>query len=80
MGLGVSNLFAILFSQALDTFPRKKNDISVLLIMGLVGGAIFPPIMGIGTKLVGGHQFGAIIVIMLCAIGMLYISKQLKDE
>lgn len=79
-GLGVSNLFAILFSQALETAPRKKNDISALMIMGLVGGAILPPILGAMTSLVGGHQFGAVLVLMLCAGGMLYISVVIKDE
>ncbi len=79
MGLGISNLFAILFSQALDAMPRKKNDISGLMIMGLVGGAIFPPIMGMAAKLLGG-QFGAILVIMLCAGYMIYMAKEIKDE
>lgn len=80
MGLGISNLFAIIFSQALEALPRKKNDISALMIMGLVGGAIFPPIMGLATKIVGGHQWGAILVILLCVAVMGYRYKQIKDE
>lgn len=78
-GLGISNLFAILFSRALDALPRKKNDISSLMIMGLVGGAILPPILG-GAADIAGGQYGAIIVIMLCAGVMMYISKEIKDE
>lgn len=80
MGLGISNLFAIIFSQALEAEPRKKNDISALMIMALVGGAIFPPIMGLATTIVGGHQWGAIIVILLCASFMGYRFKEIKDE
>lgn len=80
MGLGISNLFAIIFSQALETLPRKKNDISILMIMGLVGGAVFPPIMGVATKLVGGHQWGALLVVLACASFMLSRYKAIKDE
>lgn len=80
MGLGISNIFAIIFSQALEALPKKKNDISVLMIMGLVGGAIFPVIMSLATKAVGGHQWGAVLVILLCSSFMLYKYKMIKDE
>lgn len=80
MGLGISNLFAIIFSQAIEAMPRKKNDISALMIMALVGGAIFPPIMGLATKIVGGHQWGALIIVLLCAAFMGVKYKEIKDE
>lgn len=80
MGLGISNLFAIIFSQAIEAMPRKKNDISALMIMGLVGGAIFPPIMGLAAKIVGGHQWGALIIVLLCVTFMGIKYKKIKDE
>lgn len=80
MGLGISNLFAIIFSQALESKPKRKNDISSLMIMGLVGGAIFPPLMGIANIAFGGLQYGAIIVILLCITFMGYIARIIKDE
>ena len=80
MGLGMSNLFAIIYSQALEHNPKKKNDISILMIIGLVGGAIFPPIMSMATRLTGNHQWGAVVIIILLAGMMYYIRKIIKDE
>ncbi|WP_018109350.1 hypothetical protein [Bacteroides propionicifaciens] len=81
MGLGISNLFAIIFSQALESKPKRKNNISSLMIMGLVGGAIFPPLMGTANKIFGGgQQYGAIIVILACVGFMGYMAKIIKDE
>jgi len=39
-GLGYANLFAIIFSLALKQIPKKANEISSLLIVGVSGGAI----------------------------------------
>ncbi len=50
------------------------------MIMALVGGAIFPPIMGLATKIVGGHQWGALIIVLLCAAFMGVKYKEIKDE
>ena len=47
VGLGNSNIFSIIFSQALLHKPSQKNEISGLMIMGLIGGAIFPLFMGL---------------------------------
>jgi len=69
IGLGNSNIFPIIFSQALLHKPEKKNEISGLMIMGIIGGAIFPPIMGFVADTMGS-QTGSIIVI---TIGVLYL-------
>ena len=36
IGFGNSNVFSIIFSQALFAMPDKKNEVSGLMIMGLV--------------------------------------------
>ena len=45
IGFGNSNVFSIVFSQALLSLPEKKNEISGLMIMGLFGGTVFPLLM-----------------------------------
>ena len=68
IGLGNSNVFPIIFSQALLDQPDKKNEISGLMIMGLFGGTIFPLLMGFTSDIMG--QNGAIAVM---TIGVLYL-------
>lgn len=70
VGLGNSNIFPIIFSQALLYMPEKKNEVSGLMIMGLFGGTIFPLLMGVLTDLMVS-QTGALIVI---GIGIVYLS------
>jgi len=46
VGFAIANIFSIIFSFALKRKPDKSNEISGLLIMGVAGGAIIPPVMG----------------------------------
>ena len=65
IGFGNSNVFPIIFSQALLYMPGKKNG---LMIMGLFGGTIFPLAMGVASDAVG--QSGAVAVM---TVGVLYL-------
>ena len=47
VGLMCANVFAIVFSGALQTDPAKTNEISALMITGVAGGALLPPLMGV---------------------------------
>ncbi len=69
IGLGNSNVFPIIFSQALLAMPQKKNEVSGLMIMGLFGGTLFPIVMGLASDFMGG-QNGAVMVLLL---GSLYL-------
>lgn len=69
MGFANGNPFSIVFARALQAVPDKKNEVSGLLIMGICGGAVFPPIMGLASDAVGG-QAGAIAIL---SIGVLYL-------
>ncbi|MDD6209392.1 MAG: MFS transporter [Bacteroidales bacterium] len=69
IGLGNSNVFSILFSQAILHLPNKKNEVSGLMIMGLFGGTVFPLMMGIASDAMNS-QTGALII--LCA-GIFYL-------
>ena len=68
MGLANSNPFSIIFSRALKAVPDKQNEVSGLLIMGLIGGAVFPPLMGVASDAMG--QAGAILCM---AAGVIYL-------
>ena len=68
VGYGNSNIFSIVFSQALLALPEKKNEVSGLMIMGLFGGTVFPLIMGFASDAIG--QMGAVMVM---AVGVIYL-------
>lgn len=69
VGFGNSNIFSIVFSQALFAAPKHKNEVSGLMIMGLFGGTIFPLAMGLLSDAVGS-QAGAVAVL---SVGVLYL-------
>ncbi len=48
-GIGYANLFSIIFSVSLKRVPERANEVSALLIVGVAGGAVIPPILGIIT-------------------------------
>ena len=76
IGFGNSNVFSIIFSQALLSMPEKKNEISGLMIMGLFGGTIFPLFMGFASDAAG--QDGAVAVMAVGVIYLLIFTMKLK--
>lgn len=64
VGLGAGNLFPLIFSIAINKMPTRANEISGLLIMAIVGGAIIPPIMGAVRSSMG--EVGGILVLLIC--------------
>lgn len=76
IGFGNSNVFSIIFSQALLSMPEKKNEISGLMIMGLFGGTIFPLFMGFASDAAG--QDGAVAVMAVGVIYLLLYTMRLK--
>lgn len=73
VGYGNSNIFPMIFSQALLSIPEKKNEVSGLMIMGLFGGTIFPLLMGFASDAIG--QVGAVVVM---AIGVVYLFTYIR--
>ena len=73
VGYGNSNVFPIIFSQALLSIPEKKNEVSGLMIMGLFGGTVFPLLMGFAADAIG--QIGAVIVM---ARGVAYLAAYIR--
>lgn len=77
IGFGNSNIFSIIFAQALNFTPDEKNEVSGLMIMGLFGGTIFPLAMGFASDLSGG-QFGAVAVMTVGVIYLLAYTLKIK--
>lgn len=76
VGYGNSNVFSIIFSQALLNMPEKKNEISGLMIMGLFGGTVFPMLMGFASDAVG--QAGAVAVMFIGTMYLLYYGFKVR--
>lgn len=76
IGFGNSNIFSVVFSQALIASPAEKNEVSGLMIMGLFGGTVFPLAMGYAADAVG--QAGAVAVMTVGVIYLLYYTLRIK--
>lgn len=74
VGYGNSNVFSIVFAQALQCIPTKKNEVSGLMIMGLFGGTVFPLLMGYVSDALH-RQAGAILVM---AVGVAYLFTYIR--
>lgn len=78
VGFGNSNVFPIIFSQALISVPDRKNEVSGLMIMGLFGGTIFPLLMGFATD--ACHlQAGAVAVMAIGVVYLILYTKNIKQ-
>lgn len=77
IGLGNSNVFSIVFSQAIQYMPQRKNEISGLMIMGLFGGTIFPLFMGFLSDAMAS-QLGAVIVLSIGVLYLIFLCPKLK--
>ena len=74
VGFGNSNIFSMIFSRALLYLPEKNNEMSGLMIMGLIGGTIFPLLMGVLSDAMGS-QVGSVIVISLGVAYLVYLAS-----
>ena len=70
VGYGNSNVFSLVFAQALKSEPEKQNEVSGLMIMGLFGGTVFPMVMGWATD--AAHTVAAAVAVM--AVGVVYLA------
>ncbi|MFR9603623.1 MAG: MFS transporter, partial [Rikenellaceae bacterium] len=79
IGFLASSIFAVLFSLAMKARPEKANEISGLMITGVFGGAVVPPLMGVATDAVG-NQSGSLIVLAVCVAYLLSCSFLIKTK
>lgn len=76
IGFGNSNIFSIVFSQALVYTPNERNEVSGLMIMGLFGGTVFPLAMGYAADAVG--QAGAVAIMTVGVIYLMYYALKIR--
>ncbi len=69
-GLGYSNLFSIVFSTSMLRVPEKTNEVSALLIVGVCGGGVITPLLGIITDTFGKQ---ATAIIALAAVWLFMV-------
>ena len=80
IGLGNANIFPIIFSRAILSAPGKQNEVSGLMIMGLVGGMIFPPVMGAASDLFASQSAAAAVLALGAAYLLFVIKLTFKKE
>ncbi|MDE5826551.1 MAG: MFS transporter [Duncaniella sp.] len=78
IGFGNSNIFPIIFSQALNNTPKEQNEVTGLMIMGLFGGTVFPLAMGYASDFLGG-QFGAVAVMTVGVVYLMAYTLRIKQ-
>jgi fucose permease len=78
LGLAIANVFSIIFSAALKKVPQRANEVSGLLIMGVAGGAVLPPIMGVVADY--SSQTGAMLVLLLALIYLLFSAFKMQSD
>lgn len=79
IGFFCSSIFSIIFSEAIKEHPERANEISGLMIMGLVGGAVIPPVMGVMSDALG-NQDGSIIILLLSMLYLTFCAFWLKNK
>ena len=79
IGFFCSSIFSVIYSQAMKSRPDKANEISGLMIMGVFGGAVIPPAMGILTDAIG-NQTGSVIVIAASIIYLTFCAFKVSSD
>lgn len=77
VGYACSSIFPIIYSRAIKARIDKANEISGLMITGVFGGAVAPPLMGIATDAIG-TQTGSLLVLAGCLAYLTYCAFGLK--
>lgn len=78
LGLLCANVFAIALSAALKFAPAEANAVSALMIMGVAGGALLPPLMGVVADL---SSQAASLFVPAAALGCIFFaSLKLKTD
>ncbi len=72
-GLGIANIFPIIFSLTVGKYPTRSNEISGLMIMAVCGGAILPPFMGWISDLTG-NVTASMYVLVAAVLYLLFVS------
>ena len=72
IGLGVANIFPLVFSLTVQKYPDRSNEISGLMMMAISGGALIPPLMGLVSDSLGAVP--GMGILLLCAAYLLIVA------
>jgi len=73
IGLGVANIFPVIYSLTVEKYPLRSNEISGLMIMAVCGGAVLPLLMGWISDMTGSTTT-AMMVLVAAICYILFIS------
>ncbi|WP_418991097.1 MFS transporter [Alistipes sp.] len=71
VGFFCASIFSVIYSAALKSRPEKANEVSGLMIMGVFGGAVIPPLMGVMADAMQ-RQLGSLLVIAGCMVYLVF--------
>lgn len=78
VGLACANVFSILFTYALQHKPERSNEVSALMIIGVSGGALIMPVMGVLSDNFG--QIAGLLPLSLCMLYILWVAGRLLSD
>lgn len=73
IGLGVANIFPIIYSLTVEKYPLRTNEISGLMIMAVSGGAVLPLLMGWISDY-SGNVTAAMMVLIIAISYLMFVS------
>ena len=62
--LATANSFGMCMGLAIDRRPEKANEITALMVMAIVGGAVVTPVLGFMQGAMG--TAGLVVVLLAC--------------
>jgi len=71
-GLAVANIFPLVFAITVEKYPERSNEISGLMMMAIVGGAVIPPLMGWITDL--RSTVAGMSVLVVCSVYLFIVA------
>ncbi len=78
-GLAAANVFAVVLSLAMQHKPEYANEISGLMVMGIAGGALLPPLMGILADM-SNQRISLFVPLAALALILFAVIKQLYKK
>ena len=80
--LMTANSFGMCMGMALDKVPEKANEISALMVMAIVGGAIVTPVLGFAQQSAGATGMACVLICCITVLLLLGIfsGKSVKKQ
>jgi len=69
IGLGFSNTYPIVFALIVERMPDYTNELSSLIILSVIGGAVIPPVMGLLSDNVSVTASMFVLVVCMIYVG-----------